>query len=210
MTDLPVPPRPAGSRAARRVRTQVDAGERDRLACGRPVDELVDQADAGRLEPADAHQAGCRYCRQALRGAAVSDQALELLRGGHDPAPAGLVDRVLRSVRRTRQPEGLLELPPGGPSQVPGRVRVSRQLLADIARVAAAGQAGVTVTRATASLAGAERRVRVSLAVLVDGRRPLPEVAAGVRRAVRAAMSRAVSAEVDVELTALDVVRDDA
>lgn len=190
-----------------------DAGERDRLVCGRLVEDLVDQADAGRLEPTDAHQAGCRYCRQALRDASVSGQALELLRADHGPVPAGLVDRVLRSVRRTRPPEGLLELPAGGPSPVPGRVRVSRQLLADVARAAAAGQAGVTVTRAVASLvgAGADRHLRVSLSVLVDGRTPLPELAAGVRRAVRAALSRAVSAnEVDVELTALDVVPDNA
>lgn len=186
-----------------------DARGRDRLVCGRLVEDLVDQADAGRLEPTDAHQAGCRYCRQALRDAAVSGQALELLRTDRSPVPAGLVDRVLRSVRSTRPPEGLLELPADGPSPVPGRVRVSRQLLADVARVAAAGQAGVTVTRAVASLVGADRRLRVSLSVLVDGRTPLPELAVGVRRAVRAAMSRAVSAnEVDVELTALDVVPD--
>ncbi len=183
----------------------------DRLVCGRLVEDLVDQADAGRLEPTDAHQAGCRYCRRALRDAAVSGAALGLLRADNSPVPSALVDRVLRSVRRTRPPAALFELPAGGSSPVPGRVRVSGQLLADVARVAAAGQSGVTVTRAVAALvgAGADRHLRVSLSVLVDGCTPLPELAAGVRRAVRAALRRAVSTdEVDVELTALDLIPD--
>ena len=238
----------------------------DLLLCGRRVAALVDQADAGRLEPVDDHQTGCQHCRAALRDAALSGQALALLRDSTGPVPAGLVGRVMREVRRHRPPGALIELGPAagrsrrGPElvavQVAGGIRVHSQVIADLARIAATGVRGVTVAWATAtatatatgqpdqpdqpgesaqpdrpdgvdqasgaSRAGGDGRVggagragsesqvagiEVALGLLVDGRTPLPELAQGVRRAVRAAVRRATGTDrVEVALTALDLL----
>ncbi len=188
----------------------------DLLGCGARVVALVDQADAGRLEPADAHQAGCRYCRAALRDAAVSQGALELLREARGPVPAGLIDRVLREVRDRRASGSLIELGLSGRSrpgllQVAGGVRVHQQVVADLARVAATAVRGVTVARASATgqsgQPGRAGGVDVTLGLLVDGRTPLPELARVVRRTVQTAIRRAVGArQVEVTLTALDLL----
>lgn len=203
----------------------------DALACGTPVGLLVDQVDAGRLEPADAHQSGCPHCRQSLLQAATAGQALALLRATHGPVPADLVGRVMRAVRRTRQPGPLIELAPSGAGRergidvtvaggggaaagsataagVAGVVRVHQQVLADIARVAADGLGGARVARSSASgQPGRPGAVAVSLGLLVDGRTPLPELAGTVRRAVRAALRAGTgSSEMQIELTALDLL----
>jgi len=185
----------------------------DLLGCGRPVAALVDQADDGRLEPSDAHQASCAHCRSALRDAAVSRQALELLRATRGPVPAGLVDRVMREVRSGRDRDRLIELGPSGRTRpglltVAGGVRVHQQVVADLARAAATSVRGVTVARASATgQPGRPGGVDVTLGLLVDGRTPLPQLARLVRRAVRAAVRRATGAgQVQVALTALDLL----
>lgn len=179
----------------------------DVLACGRPLAALVDQVDAGVLEPADEHQAGCVSCRGALRDAATSSRALDLLRVERPPVPAGLVDRVLRQVRLSQPLRSPVELAGVGSLQLAGRVRVQQHVLAELARTAAAGQRGVTVTRSSAT--GTETGLRVVLGLLVDGRTPLPALAVAVRKAVRRALRHATDIEdVQVELTALDLVDD--
>lgn len=188
----------------------------DRLPCGVPLVALVDQVDAGRLEPSGAHQVTCPHCRQALWTAATADRAMGLLRATSGPVPGALVDRVLRRVRQARRDTAVLELSgedrrPGRPPLVGGGIRVRRQVVADIARAAAASLRGVTVARAAAQgRAGASGVVEITLELLVDGRTPLPELARGVRQAVRAAVRRALgTAEVRVELTALDLLDQD-
>ncbi|CAN5260572.1 hypothetical protein BH24ACT10_BH24ACT10_16750 [soil metagenome] len=176
--------------------------------------DLVDQYDAGRLEPVDAHQATCADCRQALRTVATVDQAMGLLRATTGPVPAGLVDQVMRRVRQTRRDESLIEVPASaraGQFLVGGGVRVRRQVVADIARAAATTLRGVTVARAAAQpTPGAPGTVEITMGLLVDGRTPLPELALRVQRAVRAAVQRAIGpTEVQVELTALDLLDQD-
>lgn len=179
----------------------------DVLACGRPLDALVDQVDAGVLEPADEHQAGCVSCRGALRDAATSSRALDLLRVERPAVPAGLVDRVLRQVRLSQPLRSPVELTGVGSRQLAGRVRVQQHVLAELARTAAAGQRGVTVARSSAT--GSGTGLRVVLGLLVDGRTPLPALAVAVRRAVRRALRHATDFDdIQVELTALDLVDD--
>lgn len=215
MSEPPAMPEPP-AQAASTVSPAHDASasvEGELLGCGRPVAVLVDQADAGQLEPIDAHQVSCPNCRAALRDAAVSGQALDLLRSARGPTPAGLADRVMREVRGLRTTGGLIELAPSGRSrpgllQVTGGVRVHQQVVADLARVAAAAVRGVTVAQASATgQPGRPGSVQVTLGLLVDGRTPLPELARRVRRTVRAALRRATGAEqVEVALTALDLL----
>ena len=179
----------------------------DVLACGRPLAALLDQVDAGVLEPADEHQTGCVSCRGALRDAATSSRALDLLRVERPAVPAGLVDRVLRQVRLSQPLRRPVELAGVGSRQLTGRVRVQQHVLAELARTAAAGQRGVTVTRSTAT--GTGSGLQVALGLLVDGRTPLPALAVAVRRAVRRALRHATGIDdVQVELTALDLVGD--
>lgn len=206
-----------------------DVRPEDVLPCGVPLAVLVDQADDGRLEPVDAHQAACPYCRAGLRAAAAADHALGLLRATTGPTPPGLVARVMNRVRQTRHEQPAIELSgspgsgssvggPGGsrPSsagrvQVAGGVRVGRQVVADLARQAAAGLRGVTVARAAAEpRPGRPGAVDVHLGLLVDGRTPLPELARQVRRQVRRVLQRSLGpGEVTIELTALDLVDPD-
>ena len=187
----------------------------DVLPCGTSVEVLVDQVDAGQLEPAGAHQAACPHCRDALRTAAGLDRALGLLRTTTGPTPAGLVDRVMDRVRQTQGEALLLELPPGphsvGLARVAGGVRVRWQVVADLARGAAAALDGVTVTRASArARPGVSGAVDVSLGLLVDGRTPLPALARQLRQQVRAVLRRSLRADdVQVDLAALDLLDPD-
>lgn len=193
---------PAGDPAASTAGSNADP---DVLTCGRPLADLVDQIDAGILEPRDAHQAGCAFCRESLRDAATSSRALDLLRLERPAVPAGLVQRVMRQIRLTRSASQPVELAGTGFTQLPGRVRVHRHVLAELARAAAAGQAGVVVTRST--VLGTGSGLRVALGLLVDGRTPLPALAVTVRCAVRSALQHATGLEhVEVDLTALDLI----
>lgn len=185
----------------------------DALPCGVPLAALVDQVDAGRLEPADAHQATCPHCRQALRTAASVEQAMGLLRSTSGPVPVGMVDRVMRRVRQTRPDTADIELlvadrRAGRPLLVGGGIRVRRQVVADIARAAAETLRGVTVARAAARpRPGVASTVEITMGLLVDGRTPLPELARRVRQTVRAAVRRALGPTgVEIELTALDLL----
>lgn len=217
MTVMPEPANAAPAKAAASMAVAPAAvavrDAADVLACGRPVAGLVNQADGGRLEPVDAHQASCRHCQTALRDTAISSQALELLRATRGPVPAGLVDRVLDEVRRHRDSTSLIELAASGRRQpgllqVAGGVRVHQQVVADLARRAATAVYGVTVARANATgRPGQPGGVDVALGLLVDGRTPLPQLARTVRRAVRAALRRALGAgQIQVQLTALDLL----
>ena len=187
----------------------------DVLPCGAPFAALVDQVDAGRREPVDVHQATCPHCRSALRTSAPLDQALALLRAATGPTPHDLVDRVMNEVRQTQGGELLIELPAGPPragrSAVAGGVRVRRQVVADLARGAAATLLGVTVAHAAArARPGAPDAVDVRLELLVDGRTPLPELARQVRQQVRAVLRRSLgSFDVQVDVAALDLLDPD-
>lgn len=188
--------------------TDPHSPDRDVLPCGRAVADLVDQADAGHLEPVDAHQAGCRWCRSALQDAAVAADALDLLRDPPAELPRGIVDRVMRGVR-ARAPRTMLELPVPGAAGVAGSIRVRPQVLADVARAAAARWPGVTVTTSSVAVGGEglEGVVQVSLSVLVDGSRPLPELGEAVRGSVRRALGKIAGVrDTVVDLTVLDLV----
>lgn len=182
----------------------------DLLSCGRPVAALVDQVDAGVLEPADEHQTGCAACQGALYDATTSARALDLLRVERPAVPAALVDRVLRQVRATRPAHVPLDVSGVGFAQLPGRVRVHRHVLAQLARAAASGAAGagVLVAGSSATPTGTGTGgVRVALGLLVDGRTPLPVLAVAVRRAVRTILQHATDlGDIQVELTALDLL----
>lgn len=211
MTRLPEPPETARVALDGVGSTSADV---DALPCGVPLAVLVDQADAGRLEPADAHQATCPYCGDALRTAATVNQAMGLLRATTGPVPEGLVDQVMRRVKQTHGDNSLIEVPTSaraGQLLVSGGIRVRRQVVADIARVAATTLRGVTVARAAVQPApGAPGAIEITMGLLVDGRTPLPELARRVRQAVRTAVRRALGpTEVQVELTALDLLDQD-
>lgn len=178
----------------------------EELPCGADLTALVDQVDSGRLEPVTAHQQHCPDCQAALRDAARSARALGLLAGTDTALPADLIDRVLHEVRRSQPARALLELPVLSRPAVFGALRVHPQVLADLARAAAASNRHV-VTVVQCSVAATPGDVIVTMGLLVDGAVPLPELARAVRRLVRRAIQRATGiSPIRVELTALDLV----
>jgi len=190
-------------------------GGGERLACGRPVADVVDQADAGRLEPADDHQRGCASCRRALVAAARGAEAVALLRGIPAAArvPPGLADRVVRRLRVGLPAGRLVGLSPRprAAGAVAGVLGVRSRVLVDLARAAADGVPGVRVTRAREVPAAAPAPFGVALELAVDGRVPLRSVAAAVRRAVRASLLRSADAAPDpVELAATGLLDPEA
>lgn len=206
----PDPDRGPAGRSVVAVGSSIQATvDEDLLACGVGVSTLVDQVDAGRLEPADPHQASCPSCQAALRDAVVSGRALDLLRAARGPVPVGLIDRVMHTVRQSRGASTVLDLPESATLPVAGGIRVHLHVLGAIARAAAAGEPGVTVAGCSATTEAEELGggLRVALGLLVDGRTPLPALASSLRRAVRRALRHATGLQhVQVELAALDLI----
>lgn len=177
------------------------------LGCGTLLADLLTQVDHGRLEPVDAHQLSCPYCRAALRDVATTGPALALVRAERAVMPAGLVERILRRAQAARGPGPAVELPTTGTLAVAGGIRVGLDVLAGIARTAAGTVPGVRV--ATCSVVEAEPGgvLDVALGVLVDGSTPLPLLAVALRRVVRPAVRHASGlSDVQVELAALDLL----
>lgn len=133
--------------------TAAEEPGRDRLSCGRPVDELFDQVSAERARELDAHQGGCPHCQAALAEydrlwAPVRDLARTEVR-----APESVLEEAIRRIRGAASDPEYGTLPgPKGTTRISARVVVvtARQSAEDIAGVRVAlsklVSAGVTPT----------------------------------------------------------------
>lgn len=167
------------------------------LPCGRLVEDVFDDAQAGR---ADAHSAGCEHCATARRSLHQLTEATRLL--VEDPAepPPGLLDRVMAAVRAELRRGATLPLP----TQL-GPADVSEQAVAVVLRYAADSVSGV---RAHSCCIEAEPtrpgsvRIRMSLSLRYRSG-PVEPLVAEVRRRVSAALSGQVGLNaliVDIDL----------
>lgn len=138
---------------------------------------------------------------------------LRVLDADEVPTPAGLAERVMHAVRRTAAPGALLDLTArqDRPVVTVGRVQVRTQVLADIARAAAAKVPGVHVV--TSAVGSGADGLAVSLDLVIEpqvalGRlQPLPDVAVAVRRSVRRALSHTTGVtRLTVGLRAVDLL----
>ncbi len=105
------------------------------LLCGRLVEDLFDDLEAGRT---DAHSAGCEHCATARRSLHQLAQATRLL--VDDPAvpPPRLLERVMSAVRADLGRGAVLPLP-----AVLGPADVAERAVAVVLRYAADSVAGV-------------------------------------------------------------------
>ncbi|MEV1291913.1 Asp23/Gls24 family envelope stress response protein [Pseudonocardia sp. NPDC049635] len=191
----------------------------DRLACGRPVDELLDQVAAGRADRRDDHQQGCVHCQAALGEYRRLWSPVHELAAQPVAAPRGRIDRILRQIRGVlAEPDHAVLAGPDGVTRiaarvivvtarrsaqsVPGvRVALSRTLGAGGAE--RAGGAGGTDGDVVAGVAGASTAIEIVLAA--DYGQDLHALADRVRRTVAERVSRLTG----LSTTELTVVIDD-
>lgn len=129
--------------------TAAEEPGRDRLSCGRPVDELFDQVSAGHARDLDVHQSGCPHCQAALAEydrlwAPVRDLAQTEVR-----APDSVLEEALRRIRGAASDPDYGTLP--GPK---GTTRISARVVVTTARESAEDIAGVQVALSKLADAG--------------------------------------------------------
>ncbi|TFV64132.1 Asp23/Gls24 family envelope stress response protein [Geodermatophilus sp. DF01-2] len=175
----------------------------DRLACGKPVDDLLAQVTDGAPPRDPEHQRGCPHCRAALAEledlwAPVRDLAAE-----HVRAPAGLLQAVMAQIRELSRNawQAVLHDPVG-------QTRIAARVVGAVARLAAESVPHVTLalggghaagpmeaTADPARVAGPEgeaatdigvagTHVVIDVQIAVDFGVPIPQVADQVRRRV--------------------------
>lgn len=175
----------------------------ERLACGTPLDALVDQV-AERDEPRDAaHQVGCAHCRAAL--VALGEAWGELQAFAAEPVvvPPGLRERIMTRIRALveRMVESAVLSGPRGRTLVSERVvrQVARRAALAVPGVVLAGGLGMTMDHADRG------RVRVSLRLAIAFGPAIDALAA----TVRAQVSQHVSAQTGVRVAGVDIAVDD-
>lgn len=195
-----------------------------RLACGRPVDDVLDQAAAGRADRRDDHQRSCLHCQAALAEYERLWSPLLELAAETVTAPDSVLETALSQIRTALADVdyGVLESP-HGLTRISARVvvvaaRESAQNVPGV-RVALGKHSGVRLhrhgggdtpprgrsagTEVTAGVAGKSTAIEIVLAA--DYGQDLPRLAERVRDEVTAH----VRALTDLEPTEVTVVIDD-
>lgn len=72
----------------------------ERLACGMPLDPLVEQAAEGREHDLDEHQRDCAHCQRALGELSERWRPVNELAAHDAEVPAQLLARIMGAVRR--------------------------------------------------------------------------------------------------------------
>jgi hypothetical protein len=174
------------------------------LPCGRLIEDLFDDVEAGRT---DDHTLACAHCTTARRGVenlATATQALVA-----DPAepPAGLVERIMQVAR--------LELRRGEPLPLPSRhgpADISEHAVAAVLRYAADSVPGVRA-RSCRITPHPDRSavVQVQMSLLVRyGAGPAEQILREVRRRVTAALTAQVGlAAGSIDLAVVDLWPED-
>jgi uncharacterized alkaline shock family protein YloU len=173
------------------------------LACGTPVDALIDQVAAGQT-PLDApHQAACAYCQAALVALGEAWGDLQAFAREPVPVPAGLSERVMARIRvlvaRVGDPVVLIG--------ARGETRVSERVIGRVARTAALTVPGVVLPSALWIVVDPRDRGRVRLGLrLVIAFGPSIETLAD---AVRERVGAVVSAQTGARVAAVDIAVQD-
>lgn len=191
------------------------------LACGAQVDDLIEQAAAGRATDLTQHQRGCVYCRAAL---AEYDRLWAPVRDLADQPvapPDSIVQAALRRISRVTQtprygqladPEGLTLVGDRvvtitarvSAEHVPGvRAALSRELGLSSQRVDASAE---TTTRVAAGVTG--RSTAVEITIAADYGQELHSLAQRIRTAVDGTVRSVTGLDpVDITVVIDDVLR---
>jgi uncharacterized alkaline shock family protein YloU len=147
-----------------------DADRGERLACGRPAGELLDQVADGGAQPRDAHQRGCVHCQAALAEYDRLWSPVRELAAERVDVPDSVMDAALRRIR------GAVERPDYAVLQGPrGRTRIAARVVVAAARDAAQAVPGVRVAVGR-QLGGSGGGAAADVAVGVAGRSAAVEI----------------------------------
>ncbi|MDQ6817337.1 MAG: Asp23/Gls24 family envelope stress response protein [Actinomycetota bacterium] len=173
------------------------------LACGTPLEVLIDQVAEHYTPMEGAHQASCAYCRAAL--VALGEAWGEVLAFARQPVPvpAGLTERIMSRVRALIARIGDSVVLLGGR----GDTRVSERVIGRVARAAALTVPGVVLPSAMRIVVDPSDRSRVLLGLrLVIAFGPSIDT---VARRVRAQVSAHVSAQTGARVAGVDIAIED-
>ena len=112
----------------------------ERLACGRPVEQLLDQVAEGDPRPRDAHQRGCVHCQAALAEYDRLWRPVRELAAERVEAPPSVTDTALGRIRGAVEHAEYAVLPGER-----GRTRIAARVVVAAARGAAEAVPGVRV-----------------------------------------------------------------
>lgn len=170
------------------------------LPCGRPVEELFADVDAGRV---DDHTLACAHCSTARRGAANLAAATRALAEDPTEPPPGLVERIMQVARLEFRRGEILPLP-----SEHGPADISEYAVAAVLRNAADSVTGVRARSCRIS-AYSDRpgQVQVQMSLLLRYRTgPAEQTLADVRRRVAAALTAHVGLVADsIDLAVVDL-----
>jgi uncharacterized alkaline shock family protein YloU len=169
------------------------------LPCGRSVEELVDEVDAGRTSQ---HSLRCEHCATAERSLRQLSEATVALVDDEPAPPPGLLDKIMRAVRAEIRRGDVVDMPGEF-----GPVQISEQAIAVVLRYAADTVTGVRARRCHVEVDDEDpEAVSVLLALsLRYGVGPAEDLIA----AVRARISAALSGQIGVRASAVDLVLED-
>lgn len=174
------------------------------LPCGRLVEDLYDDLDAGRVDPHDTSCEHCATARRSLSQLAQATQALVLDTAGPPPA---LLDRIMQAVHAELRHGPMLPLPTEAGTEM-GPADISEQAVAAVLRYAADAIAGVEARSCRVyPVADRPGLVRVAMSLSLRYRTgPAERLLAEVRSRIATALSGQVGLQpVAVDLEVVDL-----
>jgi len=164
--------------------------ERHALPCGRSVEDVHDELEAGRPS---AHTLDCPHCTTAVTSLELLAEATRELIDDPVPPPAGLFDRILDAVRVDLTAAETLPLPPAGDG-----VDISTHALAAVLRYAVDSVEGLRAHRCRVEpVPGRPTAVRVCMSVSLAYANGRIDALAIARERVRAALSERIGLDLD-------------
>ncbi|WP_425953464.1 Asp23/Gls24 family envelope stress response protein [Xylanimonas sp. McL0601] len=159
----------------------------DRIACGTPIDDLLEQVAAHGRPQDPAHQASCPHCRAALAEITELWRPVDRLAGVRAAAPPDLLAAVTEAVRRLPRHGWHAVLPTDR-----GETRIAGRVIAAVVRRAAAQTDHVTLAvgrarsgRDAAHVGVAGTHVVIDVQVAVELGSAVPVLADQLRRHIR-------------------------
>ena len=118
------------------------------LPCGRQLETLWADLEAGTAAEPGSHEADCPHCQTALSGLTALREATEALAAAPAVVPPRLASRIMAAVRADLRRGRTLPLPGTG-LEPGGSAEISEQAVAVVLRFAADSVAGIRARRCT-------------------------------------------------------------
>lgn len=177
------------------------------LACGTPLEALIDQVVEHSTAVDAAHQASCVYCQAALVALGEAWGEVQAFARQPVPVPAGLTERIMARIRALIARIGDSVVLIGAR----GETRISERVIGRIASAAALTVPGVVLpsARRIAVDPRDRSRVRLGLRLVIAFGPSIDALAAAVRAQVSARVRAQTGARVaGVDIAVEDIVQD--